>query len=200
MRVRAYELFLEGNSKSAISRLLNISRPTVTVWSKQDEWEKRASTAGARAEQKLEDARTDSLTAALTRLRQGLKARLDTLERLCSGAEIPPAAQLGAIKLWFELSRRGQTADPLKPGTAPGNLELVEDLAGLKTGEGSTDEPPEPVPDWALPGYEGRVPRVRARAGRAERPSGPSDDEILEIDDDVGVPGSALESAAGESS
>lgn len=124
-------MYISGMAKSEIAAALGVSKATVSIWSRKDNWDSKLAKVVERAAQAAELATEDALAAVIADLRGKLAQRVRELERLCSVAETP-ATRLSAIRLWFQLADvKTVLPNPVRPESA-GSLELIQDLADPK--------------------------------------------------------------------
>ena len=126
-RLRAYELWVAGTSKTAIAREIGRTKACISQWAKADNWDHRLANVTREAEIAVDHTLGDQIAQVVGHLRGRLQQRIAELERLCSSAE-KPATRLAAIQLWFRLADVKQAIpNPVTPETGR-NLELIQDL------------------------------------------------------------------------
>ena len=127
-RLKAFELYAAGVSKSDIARELNVTRPCVGHWATKDKWEDRLAGIVNRAEEAINATVGNEIADTLLKLRSQMAQRIRELEQLCQPSN-SPNARLQAIKLWLTLAGIGNRGipNPTDP-TTPKSLELIEDL------------------------------------------------------------------------
>lgn len=126
-RMKAYELFATGSSKTEVARELGVTKTTITNWAKSDRWEERLADVVSHANAAAEHAVGDQLAAALARLKSQTAKRIMELELMC-GPSAEPGIRLKAIQLWLKLAGLDRAIPTPTDPTTPKSLELIEDL------------------------------------------------------------------------
>lgn len=126
-KLRAYDMWVGGMSKTAIARELGVTKAAISQWAKADNWDHRLASVVHEATAAVDLALGDQIAQTVAHLRSRLQRRIAELEQLCSAAE-RPATRLAAIQLWFRLADVKQAIpNPATPTTSP-SLELIQDL------------------------------------------------------------------------
>lgn len=127
VRVRAYEMYMEGHEISEIAQVVGCSRQYVYKLAKVNDWAgRRLKIASAAILQ--EDSRvTDAVELALQALRDKLTQRVGELDALCRHKN--PTVSLPAIRMWLNLAGLGKTALEGLLGNRPMQVDVHNDLS-----------------------------------------------------------------------
>lgn len=125
-RLRGFEMYMTGMSKTDISEALGLSKAAIGNWSKKDNWDLRLQTLTSRVAEQASLISQTSLATILADMQIRLRQRVAELEVLC-GPATHPMTRLQAIKTWFNVVKELEALAPPKPTEVPAEA-FVDDL------------------------------------------------------------------------
>jgi len=142
-RLRAFEFYAGGQTKTEIANTLGVTKAAVGGWAKQDQWDGRLAAIASRASESVDFTVGETIADISAKIRGKYTQRLKELDALCTSSLSTPQVKISAIKAWFELGQK-VTPDPFKQANDPRNLELIQDL--LPQESPAVREPRQPTP------------------------------------------------------